>query len=162
MSLQRPTNLIESRADRPERLILRQFYTILGRRSLGKDATVTEPNKQERRRSGRLSISYYLPVLDSSTEQVMGHLVDISSTGLMIDCKEPIPTGLDFSLRLDLVGNLAEKPFLEFSARSKWCRADPIQPFMYNAGMEITKIAPEDAEIVQRIAEKYGKRQTSP
>ncbi len=120
---------------------------------------MAEPNKQERRKTGRLSVSYYLPVLDSKTEQVVGHLVDISSTGLMIDCKEPLPTNLDFDLRLDLVGDLAEKPFVEFSARSKWCRADPIQPFMYNAGMEITKIAPDDSAIVQRIADRYGRRQ---
>jgi hypothetical protein len=122
---------------------------------------VKDPKKQERRKSDRLSLSYYLPVLDTNSEQVMGHLVDISPLGLMIDCKEPLPTSLDYSLRIDLTDDLAEKPFVTFSARIKWCRSDPIQPFMYNAGLEIVEISPEDAEIVQRIADRYGKRQES-
>jgi hypothetical protein len=120
---------------------------------------VKDTKKQERRKSNRLNVSYYLPVQDSDSGQVIGHLVDISPLGLMIDCKEPLPTGLVYNLRLDLVGDLAEKPFVEFAARSKWCRSDPIQPFMYNAGLEITRVSSADAQIVKRIAERYGKRQ---
>ena len=120
---------------------------------------MSESPKQERRKAGRLILSYYLPVTDSSTEKVMGHLVDISPQGLMIDSKEPLPTDLDFNLRLELMEDVAEKAFVEFSARIRWCRSDPVQPFMYNAGLEIVDISPEDSQIVQRIAERYGRHQ---
>ena len=86
----------------------------------------------------------------------MGHLVDISPVGLMMDSKVPIPTNLNYNLRLDLMENIAGKASVEFNARSKWCRPDSIQPYLYNAGFEFINIAPDDAEIVKHIAEKYG------
>lgn len=115
-----------------------------------------KPTNQERRRLKRRNLSYYLPVIDNGSQEVMGHLVDITSSGLMMDSKKPIPTGLDFNLRLDLMEDLADKPYIEFVARSKWCRPDSIQPYLYNAGFQIVNITPEDIEIVKRIAEKYG------
>jgi hypothetical protein len=111
---------------------------------------------QERRHLKRRNLSYYLPVIDNSNQEVLGHLVDISSNGLMMDSKKPIPTELVFTLRLDLMEDLANKPFIEFVARSKWCRPDSIQPYLFNAGFQIVNISPEDIEIVKRIAEKYG------
>jgi hypothetical protein len=114
------------------------------------------PNPPERRRLERRDLSYYLPVMDNNTQQVIGHLVDISPVGLMMDSKMPVPTNLKYSLRLDLMEDIAGKAILEFIAVSKWCRPDSIQPYLYNAGFEITNIAPDDYEVIKLIAEKYG------
>jgi hypothetical protein len=110
----------------------------------------------ERRKLKRRNLSYYLPVIDIGTQQVMGHLVDITPIGLMMDSKKPIPTNLDFNLHLDLMEDVSEKAFIEFTARSKWCRPDTIQPYLFNAGFQIVNLTPEDTAIVKRIAEKYG------
>jgi len=104
----------------------------------------------------RRNLSYYLPIMDNETQQVMGHLVDITPSGLMLDCKEPIAVNQNFNFRLDLMEELATKAFIVFDARSKWCRPDAIQPYLFNAGFQIINITPEDAEIVKHIAEKYG------
>jgi hypothetical protein len=116
-----------------------------------KNTTATERRKLKRR-----NLSYYLPVIDMNTQQVMGHLVDITPVGLMMDSKKPIPTNLDFNLHLDLMKDVSEKASIEFTARSKWCRPDTIQPYLFNAGFQIINLSPEDTEIVKRIAEKYG------
>lgn len=117
---------------------------------------VNKPTVQERRRFKRRNLSYYLPIVDNDTQQTVGHLVDISEVGIMIDCKRSIPSGQDYNLRLDLMEGIAEKPEVEFSAQCKWCRSDKIQPYLFNAGFEITSISEEDRGIIQRIAEKYG------
>jgi hypothetical protein len=116
---------------------------------------------QERRRLKRRNLSYYLPIIDNDSAQVMGHLVDITPVGMMMDSKNPIPTNLSFNFRLDLMEDLGEKGFIEFTALSKWCRPDTIQPFLFNVGYEIVSISAEDIEIVKRIQEKYGTADSS-
>jgi hypothetical protein len=115
-----------------------------------------KPTIQERRKFKRRSLSYYIPILDNNTQQVLGHLVDITSIGVMMDCKKNLPSGQDYSLRLNLPEEIAGKAFIEFLARCKWCRADKIQPFLYNAGFQIVSISSDDTEIIKKIAEKYG------
>ena len=117
---------------------------------------MNQPTSQERRKLKRRSLSYYLPVLDNSTQQILGHLVDITPIGLMIDCKRNIPSGQDYHLHLDLMEHVTGKAFVEFIARCRWCRSDSIQPFLYNAGFEIVNVSPDDIEIIKNIAEKYG------
>jgi hypothetical protein len=117
---------------------------------------VSKPNLIERRKLNRRNVSYYMPVVDNNTRQVIGHLMDISPIGLMMDSKIPIPTNLKYSLRLDLTEDIAGKAILEFVAVSVWCRPDSVQPYMYNAGFHIVDISPADLEVIKRIAEKYG------
>jgi len=117
---------------------------------------VSKPTSIERRKLHRRNVSYYLPVMDNNTKQVIGHLMDISSIGLMMDSKIPIPTNLKYTLHMDLMEEIAGQASLEFTAISKWCRPDKVQPFLYNAGFHIISIAPGALEVVKIIAEKYG------
>lgn len=113
-------------------------------------------NAKERRRFKRQMLAYYLPVLDNQTQQVIGHLVDISPIGFMMDAKIPIQIRKIYDLHLDFMEAIAGKASLELKARSKWCRQDSVTPYLYNAGFEITDIAPDGIEIIKRIAEKYS------
>ena len=115
-----------------------------------------KPNASERRRLNRRNISYYMPVMDSVTQKIIGHLVDISPAGLLMDSKVPIQTNQHFHLHLDLMEDIYGKASLDFTARSIWCHPDPIQPYMYYAGFEISNLAPGDLEVIKRIADKYG------
>ena len=117
---------------------------------------MSKPTTIERRKHNRRNVSYYLPVMDNNTKQVIGHLMDISPIGLMMDSKIPIPTNLKYTLHLDLMEDIAGQASLEFVAISIWCRPDSIQPYLYNAGFNIMAISPGDLEVVKRIAEKYG------
>jgi hypothetical protein len=116
-------------------------------------------NKQianERRRQQRRNVNFYLPVMDSDTQEVIGHMVDISLVGFMMDSKIPVPTNVMYNLHLDFMENVAGRASLDFTGRSKWCRHDLIQPFLYNAGFEFVNLAPGDLEVFKTIAEKYG------
>jgi hypothetical protein len=117
---------------------------------------MNQPTANERRKFARRNLSYYLPIMDSNTQQIIGHLVDISPIGIMIDCKRNIPSSQSFNLRLDLMEKIGGKASVEFVARCRWCRADKIQPYLYNAGFEIVSISTEGVEIIKNIAERYG------
>ena len=110
----------------------------------------------ERRRLERKDFSYYMRLVDDDTQNILGHLVDISSGGFKLDSQKPIPVDKDFRLRMDLTGEVANKPFMVFVARSKWCEVDPLDPFVYNVGFQLINIAPSDLEIINRMIENYG------
>jgi PilZ domain len=114
------------------------------------------PNAKERRRLKRQNISYYLAIKDNQTDKIIGHLVDISPAGLLMDSKVPIQTNDSYDLHLDFMEAIGGKAWLDFTARSIWCHPDPIQPYMYYAGFEITNLGSDDLEIIKRVADKYG------
>lgn len=117
---------------------------------------MNKPAPHERRRLKRHNVSYYLPVMDRNSGQVIGHMVDISPVGFMMDCKAPIPSNKKYDLHLDFMEDIAGHAFFDFSAYSKWCRHDSIQPYLFNAGFEITDLARADLEVIRSIMDKYG------
>jgi len=112
----------------------------------------------ERRNLERKEFSYYMRLVDNDTQELVGHLMDISSGGFKLDSSTPIPINKDFRLRMDLTSEVADKPTMTFVARSKWCEVDPLDPFVYNVGFQLINIAPGDLNIINRMMEKYGKK----
>ena len=117
-----------------------------------------QPSVQERRKLKRRSLAYYMLVLDAKSREMLGHLVDITPLGLMMDSPKALPLENDYRLRLDTAPDVADKSFINFSARTKWCLPDAIEPYLYDIGFSIISIAPHDAEIIRQIAEKYAAR----
>ncbi|HAE60347.1 MAG TPA: hypothetical protein DCG54_12795 [Anaerolineae bacterium] len=111
---------------------------------------------QERRHAQRRRFGYYMPLVDDKTQELVGHLADISKDGFKLDSTVPIPEGKTYTLRLTLTGEISHKPWMSFNARSKWCKADDVQPNSYYVGFEVGSMSPESAEIFKRIFEKYG------
>ncbi len=115
----------------------------------------------ERRKSERRSISYYLRIIDADTNQMLGHLGDITLQGLKMDSQKRLPVRKEYRLRINTTSDVADKDFIEFSAFTRWCQPDPLQTGLYEIGFEIAKIAPYDSAIVQRIMDKYSARESS-
>lgn len=111
---------------------------------------------KERRRAKRRPFAYYMQIVDAETQEPIGHLSDISTLGFKVDSQNEIPIGKEFRMRLDLNSDVADIPYMIFTARSKWCRNDELYPFMYNVGFELININPHEAAIYARIVEKYG------
>jgi hypothetical protein len=117
-----------------------------------------EPSIQERRKLKRRSLAYYMLVMDSNSREMLGHLVDITPIGLMMDSQKPLPLETDYRLRLDTMPDVADKDYIKFTARTKWCAPDAVEPYLYDIGFSIIDIAQHDAEIIRKIAEKYASR----
>ena len=114
------------------------------------------PAPRERRRLKRWNITYYLPILDNQTQKIIGHLMDISPVGLLMDSKFLIQKNQVHDLHLDFNEAIAGRASVDFIARGKWCRLDPIAPLLYDVGFEIIRISPEDIEVIKGLAQKYG------
>lgn len=109
-----------------------------------------------KRKINRRDFTYYMPVTDDLTKQLLGYLSDISTGGFKLDSQKEIRPGQDFRLHIDLTAEIADKTSMVFIARSKWCRRDHVDPNTFNVGFEIINISPSDMDIFQRMFEKYG------
>lgn len=120
---------------------------------------MTGSQSQERRKYKRRNLIFYIPVIESSKQQTIGRLADISLKGLRLDSPNPIPLEKDYHLGLNTTPDVADIGFIGFVARSKWCQADKIEPCQYYVGFDIIDIAPHASEIVQCILDKYGEQE---
>lgn len=111
---------------------------------------------KEKRKIKRRYLLYYMRVYDETRQQI-GNLVDLTPKGAMLVSEHPLPIKTNFHLKLELSEDVADKPYLEFNARSLWCQPD-IEPHFYNTGFRILDLSPEDVKIVNRIIEVYGFR----
>ena len=116
------------------------------------------PNK---RKINRRDFTYYKPVTDDLTKQLVGYLSDISTGGFKLDSQKEIRPGQDFRLQIELTAEIADKTSMVFIARSKWSHRDHVDPNTFNVGFEIINISPSDMAIFQRMFEKYGSQNTT-
>jgi hypothetical protein len=114
----------------------------------------------ERRKFERRSISYYLRVIDAGTNQMLGHMADITLKGLKMDSQKPLLLKKEYRLRINTTADVADKESIEFSAFTRWCAPDPLQTGLYEIGFEIVIITPHDSAILQRIMDKYSVKET--
>ncbi len=110
----------------------------------------------EKRTVPRKNFSFYMRVLNDDTEEILGHMVEVSPIGLRLETVGPLPINTDYYLRLELTPDLGNLPYIVFIARSKWCKIDDIQPNLFRVGFQIVEIMPEDKEIFLRILAKFG------
>jgi len=112
----------------------------------------------ERRNTSRKKFSFYMSVIDDDTRAIIGHMVEVSASGLQLETVGPLPLNKEYYLRVELTADLGNVPFIVFIGRSRWCNIDDIQPNLYHCGFEIVEIMPEDKEIFLRIVEKYASK----
>lgn len=110
----------------------------------------------ERRKVKRRNFSYYMRMMDDRSGALVGHLTEISTGGFKLDSQKAIAANQDFNFRIELTNEIANKTFMVFSARSRWCEHDHIDPTSYNVGFQIINITPGDLDIFARMFEKYG------
>ena len=109
----------------------------------------------ERRTVPRQKFQLYMRVLDDDTQKILGHMVDVSADGLQLETSVELPIGNDFYLRVELTPELADRPYMVFVAKSRWCKPGNI-PFLFYTGFQIIEIMPDDKVIFESIAKKFG------
>jgi len=103
----------------------------------------------------RRHLIYYLRVFDRETDGLVGHLVDLTTRGMMLISEREVETGRTWQLRMDLPPGLFESERWEFSARSIWSRED-VNPAFHDTGLQFVAITRQDELIVQGLVRHYG------
>ena len=110
---------------------------------------------QNKRQLKRVHLIYYLRIFDKDSGENIGHLVDITTQGIMMVSEETIPSGKNFSLRMQLPTTITGREEIEFSAHSLWCKKD-INPDFYVTGYRINNITTQEAKTITALINAYG------
>jgi hypothetical protein len=109
----------------------------------------------DKRKTKRWHLVFYLRVFDGHGQRIVGHLVDISTRGLMLVSDEPIEKGRSLPLRMKLPKEQAGRQELTFSATCRWCRQDT-NPDFYIAGFRIDSIPPELPGQLRQLVDDFS------
>jgi hypothetical protein len=115
------------------------------------------PKVTEKRRLKRSHLIYYLRVFNCHNDQVLGHLVDITTEGAMLIHDAAIPTGMHYQLRMMLPAEIFGRDHLDFEAESLWSKRD-VNPDFYDTGFRLLNVAARDAAVISRLIDEYGFR----
>jgi hypothetical protein len=91
---------------------------------------------KERRKLERKQLLFYLRVLEGSENDVLGHLVNFSSGGLMLLSDVAVAVHKKYKLRLRLPAFTCERSEVVFDAFSRWCHQD-VNPEFYLTGYQV-------------------------
>ena len=102
----------------------------------------------EKRREKRTHLFYYIKVYDPSTDQLLGHIVDISNRGAMITTTVPLQRNSEVKLALEdtLELDVASRAYV--TAQCRWCSND-FDNQLYDAGIEFNSLSNRAKEIIQ-------------
>lgn len=103
----------------------------------------------------RRHLIYYLRVLDCTTDELLGFLVDITTRGFMVMSEKPIETDKVFHLKILRASEGDQKQFLLFDARSKWSERS-INSEFYDTGFELMNVTPDDFAEIEKIIDELG------
>ena len=112
------------------------------------------PKPENSRKFKRKDLIYYLKVTDQETNQVIGHVVNISNKGLMLIGEDYINPGATFQLQMYLPEEIQGVRNYEFTATSRWCKEDE-KPDFYNTGFELNNVSSEAIEIIKHLVLRF-------
>ena len=108
----------------------------------------------EQRKHDRKYMINYLRVIDRNTEELVGNLVDVTTEGFMLISDDPIETGVDFELKLDLPEEIRGSRQISFDAHSRWCKSD-VNPEFCNTGFRLSNISTNDIAIIESLIQNF-------
>ena len=112
----------------------------------------------DRRRVKRRHLIYYLRVFDRASGRQVGHLVDLTSEGMMLMSERPIRVGRTLGLRMSLPRESGGEEAIEFDATSLWTSAD-VNPDFYDTGFRFEKISRHHLSRIETLIDDYGFRE---
>ena len=111
----------------------------------------------EKRKLNRRHLIYYLRVFDRSTNEPVGHMVDITAKGIMLISENPVKLDALFQLKMDLPQGMGAKDQLYFDARSVWQKKD-INPKFLNTGFKFRKVSRDHFVVIEQLLDDFGFR----
>ncbi len=110
------------------------------------------------RKEERRTCSIYLRLTNHRTGEIVGDVADISVEGFRLESSKRIPPNTLFTFRMDLPPEITSKPYMVFTARSRWNRTDRLDARLYDTGFEIIAMDLDDCRLFERVFERYGSR----
>lgn len=105
---------------------------------------------QNKRTFHRRNLIYYLKVYDQANGELLGHMADITTEGILVVAEKPIEPNRTFNMDLMLPADMEGKEKIQFKAVSRWFDKDP-NPDYYDIGFKFTDISIVDRNTIENL-----------
>ena len=105
--------------------------------------SIIRDSKIMRRKFKRVHLIYHMLIFNRITDHLVGTLVDVSTQGLKLKCKEFLTVNEVYELKMTLPKIKPESGTreIEFDVRCAWCHKS-VYPDFYDSGLEFRNIEP--------------------
>jgi c-di-GMP-binding flagellar brake protein YcgR len=124
-----------------------------------KKTAAKKPKMTENRTVDRRHLVFYLRVFNQDTQQILGHLTDISTAGLMLVSERKIDPGTVFQARLILPKEVMGRTELPLKIICCWCRPDSLPEF-HAVGFQFEEISLSQKKLIDALITEFS-RETS-
>ena len=96
----------------------------------------------DNRRWKRWQLIFYLRVFDKQTQQLLGHVVDITTNGMMLISDKPLPIDKEYFVMLDIPDEEGGRRTVSLRTHSLWSKRD-VNPDFFDTGFRLVDPTPE-------------------
>jgi hypothetical protein len=125
-------------------------------------AAVSQQNLSgiDERNQERWLLIHSLRVFNAENNDLLGHVVNVTTEGILLITESPLPTDKDYQLKMAVPMGDSESANIELDARSVWTKADD-DPHFHKTGFQFTFCSEESIEAISALIEKLQQLQTS-
>ena len=109
----------------------------------------------QKRRLKRRHLIYYLRIYDKMSGELIGHLVNITTEGIMVISESPSRVGAEFECKMLLPAEVDGTREISFHAKSLWSRRD-VNPDFYATGFQISGGDSKDFRLIKLLIDEFG------
>jgi len=109
-----------------------------------------QTDELKRRRQKRWQLVQYLRVRDPETRKLIGHLVDISTEGVMLISDYEIKPDSAYTFSMEIPHPEKQITHVYFGAKSLWTKPD-INPHFHNAGFCLVDPDPDTVSAITTL-----------
>lgn len=90
----------------------------------------------DQRKEPRTHLIYYLRVFEPGTNNLFGHVVDISPNGMLITSDKPMSQNSQYTLEIEDASSLDDEMTVDVQVECRWCQGDE-ESSLYDAGFRL-------------------------
>jgi len=114
----------------------------------------------DERNQERWLLIHSLRVYNADNNQLLGHVVNVTTEGIMVISEKPLDVDCEFQLKMELPLGEQTSTEIELTARSVWCKVD-VDPFFYNTGFQLDHCPEKSVTSISALMEKLKLLQNS-
>lgn len=108
------------------------------------------------RKLKRIELIAALDVFDTSREERLGVLIDITTEGLGVKVRERPVLGETYGLRVRLPTVIQGVEAVDVQAKCAWC-AETDNPALFRCGFQFLEILPDTIEVIEELIRRFKK-----
>jgi hypothetical protein len=113
----------------------------------------------DERNQERWLLIHALRVFNAETNDILGHLVNVTTEGIQLISESPLEIDKEYQLKMAVPVDQEKTTHIELDARSVWTKTDE-DPHFHKTGFQFTYCSEESMKAISVLIEKLQQLQT--